>query len=386
MSVISLLLGEGRWVRRLVVLTRKELLQLLRDIPLVLFFIYAFTLAMYISGSGARMELQNASLVVHDEDRSFSSRELTHRFRPPYFRYDGEIASAADGLARLDRGTAMVVLSIPPRFHEALAVGEQTAVQLLIDTSNAPQGLSAASYAVRIAGQFGQETAMRRLGIDPDQSFPVLRSQHRVWYNPNQRESWFESIGELLRVVTIFAVLLPAAAMVREKERGTIEQLLVSPLSPLQIMLSKVIAMTLVILAGTAASILLVMQPLLGVPVKGSLPLYFGLTALYTFTTAGIGLFVATVASNQAQAGMMTMLVAAPILLLSGTAMPFEAMPEGIRVVMALSPLRYYVDVTFGILLKGADLAALWRPVLAMLVLGAVIFATAVWRLRRQCT
>jgi ABC-2 type transport system permease protein len=373
------------WWRRLFVLTRKEILQLFRDVPIVVFLVYSFTLAVYITGTGIRSQLHNASLLVHDADHSSSSRELIHRFRAPYFRLEGEIADPKEGLRRLDRGKAMAVLEIPPRFHEQLLAGEPTAVQLLVDTTNSPQGLSAAGYAARIVGGFGQETALARSGISAEsQTLPVIVSDHRVWYNPDQNDAWFESISHLLRQITIFAILLPAAALVREKERGTAEQLLVSPLTPFQIMLSKVLAMTVVILCATAAALFGIIQAVFGVPIKGSVVLFFGLTALFVFTTAGMGLAAATLTRNQAQVGMMTLLVVAPMLLLSGLTTPMEAMPAWIRHLMALSPLRYYVEITHGILLKGAGIRVLGDSILAMAILGGALFGFGMWRFRRQ--
>lgn len=205
----------------------------------------------------------------------------------------------------------------------------------------------------------------------------MIVSDHRVWYNQDQNEAWFESIAHLLRMITIFAMLLPAAALVREKERGTVEQLLVSPLTPIQIMLPKVLAMTLVILCAMAVA-------LFGVPVRGSLALLFTLTALFVVTTAGMGLFAATLARNQAQVGMLTLLVVAPMLLLSGIMTPLEAMPDWVRYLMAISPLRYFIEVAHGILLKGAGLQILWEPMLSMAVLGGSLFGFGMWRFRRQ--
>jgi ABC-2 type transport system permease protein len=149
---MKLMLGFGSpraavWWRRLVVMTRKELLQLLRDIPIVLLLVYSFTAGVYLTGNGIRSQLQNARLLVLDGDHSFSSRELLHKFQAPFFSLQGEIADPREGLRALDHGEAMAVLEIPPRFHEQLAAGEPTAVQLLVDTTSAPQGLSAASYA-----------------------------------------------------------------------------------------------------------------------------------------------------------------------------------------------------------------------------------------------
>lgn len=374
------------WWRRVAVMTRKEMLQLFRDLPIIAFLVYSFTLATYITGNGIRSQLHNASLAVYDADHSVSSRELIHRFQAPYFRLDGEIADPHEGLHRMDGGKTMAVLEIPPRFHEQLVTGEGTAVQLLVDTTNSPQGLSAAGYAAQIVARFGRETALPPAGNSEEsaQNLPILKSDHRVWYNPDQNEAWFESMSHLLRQITIFAILLPAAALVREKERGTVEQLLVSPLTPFQIMISKVLAMTAVILCATAVGLFGIMQPVFGVPIKGSVVLFFVLTALFVFTTAGMGLAAATLTRNQAQVGMITLLVTAPMLLLSGLTAPMEAMPAWVRYLMALSPLRYFIEITHGILLKGAGLSTLWDSVLAMTVLGAALFGFGMWRFRRQ--
>jgi len=212
----------------------------------------------------------------------------------------------------------------------------------------------------------------------------MLVSDHRVWYNPDQNDAWFESISHLLRQITIFAILLPAAALVREKERGTVEQLLVSPLTPFQIMLPKVVAMTVVIVCATAVALLGIMKPAFGVPIRGSLLLFLTLTALFVFSTAGMGLAAATVAKNQAQVGLMTLLVVAPMMLLSGLVAPMEALPPWTRHLMMLSPLRYFIDIANGILLKGSDVSTLWKPVLEMVVLGGGLFGFGMWRFRRQ--
>ncbi len=373
------------WWRRLIVMTRKEMLQLARDLPIGLLLLYSFTLAVYIAGNGIRSQLHNASLLVQDNDHSVSSRELIHKFRAPFFRLEGEINDPQEGLRLLDRGKAMAVLDIPPRFHEQLATGEPTAVQFLVDTTNSAQGLSAASYAVRIIAQFEQETVLSRLGGPAtSENLPILVSDHRVWYNPDQNDAWFESISHLLRQITIFAILLPAAALVREKERGTVEQLLVSPLTPFQIMLPKVVAMTVVIVCATALALLGIMKPAFGVPIRGSLLLLLTLTALFVFSTAGMGLAAATVAKNQAQVGLMTLLVVAPMMLLSGLVAPMEALPPWTRHLMMLSPLRYFIDIANGILLKGSDMSTLWKPVLEMVVLGGGLFGFGMWRFRRQ--
>ncbi|MCP9472678.1 MAG: ABC transporter permease [Nitrospira sp.] len=380
-------IGAARvWVFRLLVMTKKELLQLRRDGPLLLFLIYSFSLSVYISGAGITMQVKSASLVVHDGDRSESSRELIRRFREPTFRFEEEVPEPKVGLERLDQGAAMLFLNIPPRFHEAVRGGEPIALQLQVDTTNAAQALSAASHVARIVGGVSTELAASRLAATAGGrvDLPVVESAPRVWYNPNQDETWFQSIAHILRMITLFAFLLPAAALVREKEHGTVEQLLVAPIAPLHIMLSKVLAMTLVILVSTTFAVTVIMKPLFGVPIKGSLTLFLILTALHSVTTAGLGLFAATVTKNQAQIGMISLLVISPMFLLSGITTPYEAMPSWVQSIMAVSPLRYFADITYGILLKGVGLDVLWDSVLAMVLLGGFVFGLGLWRFYKQ--
>ncbi len=255
-----------------------------------------------------------------------------------------------------------------------------------VDTSNTVLGTLAASYSGQIIGQYGFDAALQRMGLSDEglAAVPMLVDRHRVWYNPNQKDSWFMSISELLTVITVLAMMLPAAAAVREKERGTIEQLLVSPLTPMQILLPKVVAMTLVILLGTALSVGLILHGVFHVPMKGSLTLFFAVTAMYTFAMSGLGLFVSTMSRNLAQAAMMIIMIMMPIILLSGAWTPPEAMPVGIRQAMYISPLYYYIEISYAILLKGAGIKILWDSLLGLGMLGSLVFGFGVWRFRRQ--
>ncbi|RMD71008.1 MAG: ABC transporter permease [Gammaproteobacteria bacterium] len=364
----------------------KELIQLRRDKALLLFFAYAFTLDIYFAGSGVSLQLHRAAFHIQDEDKSHLSRELMGRFLPPYFEARGSIASDREAFDLLDRGKTTIVFSIPPRFQEQILRGEDTQVQMLLDATHAPQAFLASSYAAQILGRFGLEQGLALHGMSAEalEHLPRVESRHRAWYNPNQNDAWFMTLSELLSIITVFSILLPAAAMVREKERGTVEQLLVSPLTPFHIMFPKVLAMTLVILTGTLVSLFAVMGPIFHLPMRGSLPLFFALTALYTFTNAGLGLFASTFSRNQAQVGMVSILLVAPMILLSGAWTPPEAMPEWLRAMMLFSPLFYFIEATFGILLKGAPLSLLWDDVAGMALLGGGIFAFGAWRFRRQ--
>lgn len=379
--------GARRWLRQLGVLTVKELRQLWRDRALFIYIVYIFTGQILISGGEMISELHHAQLLVRDGDRSAAARELIYRFREPYFQYIGEAGSPAAALHALDTGRATVVLEVPPGFEATLNEAREPAVvQLLVDTSKANLGYLASSYAMRIGAEFGGERAAARLserGIDPG-TLPAIENRTRLWHNPELAEAWFSTISDLLSMMTVACLLLPAAALVREKERGTIEQLLVSPLAPFQIMFAKVLSMTLVTLIGTAVSLFVIMQPLFAVPARGSLVLLFALTALYAFTVAGLGLAVATFARNIAQVGLLVFLLVMPIIMLSGTHTPFESMPGWLQNLMSVSPLRYFIEIVYGILLRGAGLRVLWDSVLAMAAIGAALFALGLWRFRRQ--
>ena len=374
------------WIRRLHVMTVKEFLQLFRDVVLLIFIAYAFTADIYLAGSGVSLQLREAALVVMDHDKSASSRELLSRFMPPNFRITGQTSNPRHAMDLLDQGDAMAAIDIGPSFEKSLIANQPATVQIQIDTTNSVLGFLASSYAQQITGKYGLEIARKKMGAAGGGAAtgPVILDDHRVWFNPNQNDAWFMSISELLTIITLFSVLLPAAAMVREKERGTIEQLLVAPLSAFQIMFPKVLAMTTVILIGCAISLSVVITGIFHVPIKGSLTLFFAVTALYVFTTAGLGLFISTIARNLAQVGMMTVLVFTPMLFLSGAWTPPEAMPAWMRTVMYASPLHYYIDTGFGILLKGAGIDILWDEILEMALLGSVIFGMGMWRFRKQ--
>ncbi|NWK79979.1 ABC transporter permease [Aquitalea sp. LB_tupeE] len=372
--------------RRFAVMLMKELKQLGRDRVLLAFIVYAFTADIFLAASGVSLSLNHAATLVQDLDHSPQSRELLARFQQPYFRIDGTVSQDAAALAALDQGRAMLVLSVPPQFGRDLANGRPTSPAMQVDTTNSVLGFLATSHAQQIVSQYGLESAMQRLGMGAEaaRSLPQVQNDIRVWYNPNQEDSWFMGIAEMLNIATVFAVLLPAAAMVREKERGTVEQLIVSPLSPLGILLPKVVSMTGVILCGVALSLFLVLIPVFAIPMKGSLLLFFTLSGLYVFTTAGLGLFAATIARNLAQAGMLSILILAPMLFLSGAWTPPEAMPGWLRGLMFASPLHYYLDIAFGILLKGQGLADLQPAILGMSGIGVLVFGAGLLLFRRQ--
>ncbi len=374
-------------LRQLRAMTGKELRLLARDRALLFYAIYIFTLDILLAASALNTELHRAVVVVHDADRTAASRELLSGFRPPYFEFGGMVADPQEGMRFLDQGDAMVLLDIPDGFNATLIRGErQATVQVLVDTTKASRGFLASSYTAQIADLLGRQWTERRLrsaGMNAA-ALPVIVHQRRTWYNPGFNENWYNSLAELLTMITVACLLLPAAALVREREHGTIEQLLVSPVSPFQVMLSKVLGMILVTLVGTAVSVFGIMRPVFGVPFEGSAFLFLSLTALYAFTTAGLGLAAATFARNSAQVGMLVLLMVVPINMLSGDRTPLEFMPQWLQALTNIFPLRHFIEIAFGVVLRGAGWAEVWRAAAIMAFLGCCGFGLGVWRFRRQ--
>jgi len=374
------------WWERIIAMTLKELKQLIRDPVLLLIIAYFFTLDVYMAGSGINLSLRNASVMVNDHDHSAASRELIYRFRPPYFDFKGEISGKNEAEELLNKGQILAVLDIPENFQRHLLQGLPEAVQFQVDTSNTVLGTLATVYATEITAGFGQDFVGKRTGMDTGQMavLPVIQNRYRVLYNPNRLDSWFMSINELLTVIAMLSMMLPAAAAVREKERGTIEQLAVSPLSSLQVLLPKVISMGLVILFGVAVCLFFIIIPIFDLPVKGSISLFFAVTALFVFTASGIGLFISTISHSLGQVTMLVILLLMPLILLSGAWTPPEAMPQVLQWAMYISPLYYFNEMSYAILLKGAGIDILWDSLLGLTALGAVFFNFGVWRFRRQ--
>jgi ABC-2 type transport system permease protein len=371
----------GRWVRQVVALVVKEWRQLLRDTALAGFVVFIFTIDILIAAGAPALDLQAAPIGLIDRDASAVSRELVGRLRAPYF----DVRAVADDETRvardLERGRLRAVLIVPHDFERALVRGETAQVQLVVEAADSNLGYLVASYTERIVALLAADLAPAG---GASEALPEVRLQARFRFNPALTEAWYSTISELLTMLTVASILLPAAALVREKERGTIEQLLVSPLSPLQIVLAKVLAMAGVVLIGSLVAVGLVMHVLLGVPMAGSALLFFGLVALYAMTASGLGIVAATYARSSGQVGLIVLLLVMPITMLSGTWNLRESMPQWLQAGIYLSPLRYMVDIAYGVLLKGADVAAVAKPAALMALLGLVFLALGTARFRRQ--
>lgn len=374
------------WLQRLRVMTRKELLHLGRDTALLLFIIYGFTIDVYMAGAGFPFELRNAPFVLLDNDRSEFSRELAGNFQPPLFQLVADVTVPEMSQNLLDRGKALAELEIPPDFYESLRTGRQTEVRMNISATDNVPALLFTSYAEQIISNYGFETVgMHHNGLSESgiTTLPVVDDQLRIWFNANLEDSWFMALVELFTIISILSIMLPAAAFVREKEKGTIEQLRVSPLSPVLIIVPKILAMTMVIIGGTFVSIFFVIQPLFDMPLSGNMPLFFLVTAFYVFSTAGIGIAAASIVRTQGQVAMLVILLIMPMLLLSGSWTPPEAMPDIVRICIIALPLYHYFEAGLGIIFRDAGLGQIWPSILGLSIIGALAFQFGLWRVQR---
>jgi ABC-2 type transport system permease protein len=370
---------------RLRALVRKELRQFFRRKPLVVLVIWTISVEIALCAASITYDVTHLTLAVQDLDGSSEGRELIARFtRTPYFDDRFRPRSPQELEALLESGRAAVGLVIPPGFSRRLDQQLPVAVQLVLDGSNSNSALIALGYATRIVGAYSHELDLERLqhALGDVPPLPVVRTQPRAWYNPTLRSLDFEVVSMLTLAVMMIAIILPAAGVAWEKEAGTIEQLLVMPFSPWELMLAKVLPTFLVSLASLGLALWVPWW--FQVPIRGSLPLFFALSALFLASALGLGLWLGTLAANLQQALLLAFFVVFPLMVISGTLVPVESMPRAIQLLSRLSPLRYYQEIALGIVMKGVGLQVLWSQVVALGGLGLVLFGLGAWRFGRQ--
>ncbi len=379
-----------RELRQLRHVVLKEVLQLRHDRKMIPLLLLAPIVQIVILGFAANLDVTRVPLLVVDQDRTASSRALVERFTASRnFEFAG---AATDGEA-IDRaffeGTAQLALVIRSGYGSALAAGHAGEVQVVADGSDAVSAGQGLGFAAAVILAAEEESAARRAaasgaGWARGPGGPALELVPRVLYNPDLRSRWFYVPAILAMVLLLTTMVLPSMAVVREKEIGTLEQIMVTPIRPWQLIVGKLLPFAGIGL-GVAAAVTGAAVWLLGVPLRGSFLLLLGLTALFLLNTLGLGLLVSTLARNQQQAMMSSIyLVMIPMIFLSGLLFPLENMPPAIRVVSWAIPLRYYATVIRGIFLKGAGLESLWSEALSLLVYGAMILAIASLRFRKR--
>jgi len=369
--------------RRLVAMVRKEFSQLFRDVPMLLILTWAFTGGVYTGGHGGGTELSKYPIVVYDLSQSRASRELVSRFRAPYFKLVGYAGSDAEVVAMLDRGQASLAVVIPSDFERRLTEASAR-FQVISDGSQSMMATIAGGHIAGIANDYSVELSerSRSSGLGTRQ-VPQVDARPRVEYNPNLIEAWFSSLLEVFNQTTMVAMLLAAAAMVREREYGTVEHLLVSPLRPLELFAAKLAPVVALVPLANVASVLAIVHGAFATPIRGSVMLYYVVSVVYVFAMASLGLGIAVLARNLGQAMMLVLLTLYPMTLLSGAFSPPESQGTLMRTFSLLSPVRYYVDFGYQVIFKGNGLADVWPDVAGILVLGVAIFLLSVRRFTR---
>ena len=358
----------------------KELRSLLRDPMMLVLIVYSFSFAIYTAATAMPETLQKAPIAIVDEDRSPLSERIVDSFMSPYFMPPALITQAEMD-ARMDAGQDTFALNIPPDFQRDVLAGRSPSIQLNVDATRMTQAFAGAGYIQSIVmtevNTFAQGHSMSVMASPVNLD---LRSR----FNPELNRIWFGSLMEIINQVTMLSIILAGAALIREREHGTVEHLLVMPVTPFEIMLSKVWAMGLVVLGASAASLLIVVQGLLAVPVQGSIPLFLAGTALVLFATTSLGIFLGTLARSMPQFGLLMMLVLLPLMILSGSVTPRESMPDWVQNVMLAAPNTHYVMLAQAILYRGAGLSVVWPQFVALGLIGMTLFLLSLARFRKS--
>ncbi|MGJ5175247.1 ABC transporter permease [Bradyrhizobium oligotrophicum] len=355
----------------------KELRSLFGDVVLIGLVIYSFTVAVISQAQSSSQELHWASIAIVDEDGSELSRRLAGAFQLPYFQRPVHISqSQVEPL--MNSGRFTFVLDIPPNFQRDVLAGRKPAVQVNVDATAMIQAGIGSGYALQI---INTEVAWFVARSETSTPAPVTLVT-RIAFNPNVTTAWFEGVMGIINSVTMLAIILAGAALVREREHGTMDHLLVMPLSPFEIAMSKIWANALVIAAAVAVALYAVVQGVLRVPITGSIPLFMAGTVLYLFFATAVGLFLGTIARSMPQLGLLYILVAVPMNLLSGGMTPVESQPVWLATIMKAWPSTHFVSFAQSILYRGAGLDVVWPQFLAVAAIGALMLALTLWRFR----
>jgi ABC-2 type transport system permease protein len=356
----------------------KELRSFMRDFTLLGLVIYAFTIAIISQAQSYSQEVHNASIAIVDEDHSLLSRRIAHAFLPPYFQPPQPIAEP-EIMPLMNARRFTFIVDIPPNFERDVLGRRNPTLQLNVDATAMVQAGLGSSYAQQIIMNEIRDFLSHREGTP----LPAINLDVRIAYNPNITTAWFTTVMGIINNVTMLAIILAGAAIVREREHGTMDHLLVMPVTPFEIAMSKVWANGLVITIAVGLSLYGVVRGLLGIPIVGSIPLFLVGVAIYLFFAGAIGIFLATVARSMPQLGLLYMLVFMPMNLLSGSNTPLESMPPWLATVMQASPSTHFVSFAQSILYRGAGIGVVWLEFVIVAAIGGLFFAFAVFRFRK---
>jgi ABC-2 type transport system permease protein len=366
----------------------KEFLQIARDWRTLAVVLVLPVLLLILYGYAINFDLRHVALGLQDLDRSPASRHLVDAFaRGENFDIAASYASPEEVTAALDAGRVRAVLVIPRGYAEDLAAGRTAQVQLLVDGADSTSATTTIGYAGAIVREHATEVtleAVRRKGVIAREDFIPIEARLRFWYNPEQKSVNFIVPGLIAVILMMLSTLLTALTVVRERERGTIEQLLCSPLRPVELILGKLLPFVVI----AFFDVLLVIgagRVLFGVRIVGSIPLLLALAALYLMSALGIGLLISVVSPTQQTAMTIAMLASQlPTILLSGFIFPIRAMPEAVQHLTQVIPARHFLVIVRGIFLKGSGLRLLWPQALILLAISALTLGLAAKKFRKR--
>jgi ABC-2 type transport system permease protein len=371
---------------RLLSIMRKELIQITRDRRIVIITFIQPIIMLFLLGFAANSDVRNVPAALFDQDHSKAARDLLDAYRAAdYFQFDHQVSSVEEMRQLMQAGSIKAALIIPPDYGKRLAAGEQAQVEFVIDGSDPTIAATALGAAVQI-GQSKSTAVMRTQLAARGQaggiSSPIdVRTQ--VWYNPDLVSAYFLIPGLVGTILQQLAVMLTAASIVRERERGTIEQLIITPIRSWELIVGKVTPYV-----GLAffnvLEVLIIGLVVFKVPMIGDMGLLLAVSMLFLAAVLGIGLFISTAAKTQQEAQMLGMLIQLPSLFLAGIFFPIAAMPPFLQFLSYFIPLRYFNEIVRSIMLKGADLQAIKQPVLALVVFAVVIMGGAMLRFRKR--
>ncbi len=368
-------------------IVKKEFLQIRKDRRMLGISLIAPILQLLLLGYAANIDIKNIPVVVCDMDHSVMSRQYAQSITNAGYFY---IVDKVDKMNKIDdfinNGRASIGLIIPLNFEKYITTGKTIQVQAIIDGSDSNTATIGMNYLSIITAQYTQQfvikklSMLKNLNINPQKIDP----EFRVWYNPELKSKNFMIPGILGLLLMIVTLMLTSLAIVKEKEAGTLEQLIVTPIRPYELILGKLIPFAIIGMVDIIF-VIFIASVWFNIPVRGNIFLLIGLSFVFLLSTLGMGLFVSTVVSNQQQAMMTSIFfIQMPMMYLSGFIFPIENMPKVIQVITYAMPLRYYFNIVRGIFLKGAGFMDIWFDAMMLFVIGIIIFAVSILRFHKR--
>jgi ABC-2 type transport system permease protein len=369
-----------RHFRHIIQLGIKELLSLFRD-PVLLFLIaYSFSFSVYTPSKSAVMDVINASVAVVDEDHSSVSRRIRDALLPPLFLPPAEIPFGEINRA-MDEGEYTFVIDIPPKFEHDLTKGLTPTVEIITDATAMSQAGRGPGYLQKIISNEVNQYLARQ---GKRESRELVKLVTRARFNPNMQQGWFVAINQIINNISVLAIFLTGAAVLREREHGTIEHLLVMPLSPYELMFAKIWANGLVVVVAVMISLYLVVKGAIGVPIAGSIPLFVGGLVVYLFSVTALGIMLATLVRSMPQFGLLAFPVFIAMSLLSGGQTPLESMPILLQRIMQFVPSTHFVSFSQAVLFRNALPSMVWRDITKMFLIGSAYTFFTLSRFRKM--